>query len=91
MSSDRNPSLPPMLDISHLNEEERKIIEDVLRRHKEKEEKEQDMKRRHPIVYSSSCTMEVNDAHEDGDKVRQSEELDVQPDPEWLAQSWATL
>lgn len=36
----RRPSLPPMPDLSHLTEEERKVIEDVLRRQREEEEKE---------------------------------------------------
>ncbi|XP_052761762.1 regulating synaptic membrane exocytosis protein 1-like, partial [Mya arenaria] len=43
MSTARRPSLPPMPDLSHLKEDERKIIEDVLRRQREEEEREQDM------------------------------------------------
>ena len=43
MSATRRPSLPPMPDLSHLKEEERKIIEDVLKRQREEEEREQDM------------------------------------------------
>ncbi|CAC5396537.1 RIMS2 [Mytilus coruscus] len=39
----RRPSLPPMPDLSHLDEAERKIIEDVIRRQQEEEDKEQDM------------------------------------------------
>ncbi|XP_021377514.1 regulating synaptic membrane exocytosis protein 2-like isoform X2 [Mizuhopecten yessoensis] len=37
------PSLPPMPDLTHLTEDERKIIEDVLKRQHDEEEKEQDM------------------------------------------------
>ena len=36
----RRPSLPPLPDLSHLTQEERKVIEDVLRRQKEEEDKE---------------------------------------------------
>lgn len=43
MSTARRPSLPPMPDLSHLEEKERKHIEDVLRRQREEEEREQDM------------------------------------------------
>ncbi len=43
MSSSRRPSLPPMPDLSHLSEDERKIIEDVLKRQREEEEKEQEV------------------------------------------------
>ncbi|KAK6960514.1 regulating synaptic membrane exocytosis protein 2, partial [Biomphalaria glabrata] len=39
----RRPSLPPMPDLSHLTEEERKVIEDVLRRQREEEEKEHEV------------------------------------------------
>ncbi|KAL8572847.1 hypothetical protein ACOMHN_011096 [Nucella lapillus] len=39
----RRPSLPPMPDLSHLTEDERKVIEDVLRRQREEEEKEQEV------------------------------------------------
>ncbi|XP_067665969.1 regulating synaptic membrane exocytosis protein 2-like isoform X10 [Haliotis asinina] len=41
--SSRRPSLPPMPDLSHLSEDERKIIEDVLKRQREEEEKEQEV------------------------------------------------
>ena len=37
----RRPSLPPMPDLTHLTEEERVIIESVLNRQREEEEKEQ--------------------------------------------------
>ncbi|XP_025090828.1 regulating synaptic membrane exocytosis protein 2-like isoform X2 [Pomacea canaliculata] len=43
MSASRRPSLPPMPDLSHLTEEERKVIEDVLRRQREEEEREQEV------------------------------------------------
>ncbi|XP_041361301.1 regulating synaptic membrane exocytosis protein 2-like isoform X3 [Gigantopelta aegis] len=43
MSSSRRPSLPPMPDLSHLTEDERRVIEDVLRRQREEEEKEQEV------------------------------------------------
>eukprot|EP00106_Octopus_bimaculoides_P022282 XP_014789724.1 PREDICTED: regulating synaptic membrane exocytosis protein 1-like isoform X3 [Octopus bimaculoides] len=43
MSTNRRPSLPPMPDISHLTEDERRIIEDVLKRQREEEEREQQM------------------------------------------------
>ncbi|GFN91099.1 regulating synaptic membrane exocytosis protein 2 [Plakobranchus ocellatus] len=39
----RRPSLPPMPDLSHLTEDERKVIEDVLRRQREEEEKEHEV------------------------------------------------
>lgn len=35
----RRPSLPPLPDLSHLTEEERQIIEGVLLRQREEEEK----------------------------------------------------
>jgi hypothetical protein len=38
----RRPSLPPVPDLTHLSEEERKIIEDVLRRQRDEEDKEQE-------------------------------------------------
>jgi len=41
----RRPSLPPMPDLSHLTAEERKIIESVLLRQREEEEKEQEILR----------------------------------------------
>ncbi len=41
----RRPSLPPMPDLSHLTEEERKLIESVLQRQREEEEKEQEILR----------------------------------------------
>ena len=43
MATTRRPSLPPMPDLTHLSEEERKIIEDVLKRQRDEEEREQDM------------------------------------------------
>nr|XP_022331882.1 regulating synaptic membrane exocytosis protein 1-like isoform X3 [Crassostrea virginica] len=46
MSTSRRPSLPPMPDLSHLDEAERKQIEEVLRRQREEEEKEQEMIRK---------------------------------------------
>lgn len=39
----QRPSLPPMPDLSHLTEEERKIIESVMLRQREEDEKEQAM------------------------------------------------
>ena len=45
MSTKRRPSLPPLPDLSHLTEEERKIIESVIQRQKEEEEKEQEILR----------------------------------------------
>ncbi|ESP02663.1 hypothetical protein LOTGIDRAFT_138086, partial [Lottia gigantea] len=42
-TSSRRPSLPPMPDLNHLTEDERLVIENVLQRQKEEEEKEQDM------------------------------------------------
>jgi len=41
----RRPSLPPMPDLSHLTAEERQIIESVLLRQREEEEKEQEILR----------------------------------------------
>jgi len=41
----RQPSLPPMPDLGHLTEEERKIIESVMMRQREEEEKEQAIRR----------------------------------------------
>lgn len=43
MSTNRRPSLPPMPDLSHLTEDERRIIEDVLKRQRDEEEREQQM------------------------------------------------
>ncbi|CAH1774588.1 unnamed protein product [Owenia fusiformis] len=43
--STRRPSLPPMPDLSHLSEEERAIIEGVIQRQKEEEDKEQEILR----------------------------------------------
>lgn len=45
MSAKRRPSLPPMPDLDHLTEEERKIIESVIQRQREEEEKEQEILR----------------------------------------------
>ncbi|XP_048727867.2 regulating synaptic membrane exocytosis protein 2-like isoform X4 [Ostrea edulis] len=45
-TTSRRPSLPPMPDLSHLDEAERKQIEEVLRRQHEEEEKEQEMIRK---------------------------------------------
>ena len=45
MALARRPSLPPMPDLSHLTEEERKIIESVLQRQREEEEREQEILR----------------------------------------------
>ena len=45
MSLSRRPSLPPMPDLGHLTEEERKIIESVLQRQRAEEEKEQEILR----------------------------------------------
>ncbi|XP_050389025.1 regulating synaptic membrane exocytosis protein 2 isoform X3 [Patella vulgata] len=42
-TSSRRPSLPPMPDLNHLTEDERLVIEGVLARQREEEEKEQDM------------------------------------------------
>lgn len=42
-ASARRPSLPPMPDLSHLTAEERQIIESVMLRQREEEEKEQEM------------------------------------------------
>lgn len=39
----RRPSLPPLPDLSHLTEAERKIIESVLERQREEEEKEHEI------------------------------------------------
>ncbi|ELU13904.1 hypothetical protein CAPTEDRAFT_202548 [Capitella teleta] len=45
MSVARRPSLPPMPDLAHLTEEERSIIESVIQRQREEEEKEQEILR----------------------------------------------
>ncbi|XP_061180633.1 regulating synaptic membrane exocytosis protein 1-like isoform X4 [Saccostrea echinata] len=45
-TTSRRPSLPPMPDLSHLDEAERKQIEEVLRRQHEEEEREQEMIRK---------------------------------------------
>ena len=45
MAAVRRPSLPPMPDLAHLTEEERKIIESVIQRQKEEEEREQKLLR----------------------------------------------
>jgi regulating synaptic membrane exocytosis protein 2 len=45
VGSNRRPSLPPMPDLSHLTAEERQIIEAVLLRQREEEEKEQEILR----------------------------------------------
>lgn len=41
----RRPSLPPMPDLSHLTEDERKLIESVIQRQRDEEEREHDMLR----------------------------------------------
>ncbi|KAL5014869.1 hypothetical protein ScPMuIL_009139 [Solemya velum] len=51
--SSRRPSLPPMPDMTHLSEDERKIIEDVLRRQREEEDKEQEMIRQMQLEYET--------------------------------------
>ena len=51
MSTTRRPSLPPMPDLSHLKEEERKHIEDVLKRQRDEEDREQDMIRYEFLTY----------------------------------------
>lgn len=53
MSTARRPSLPPMPDLSHLKEEERKIIEDVLRRQREEEDREQEMIRQMQMEFDT--------------------------------------
>ncbi|BFZ11469.1 hypothetical protein BsWGS_14508 [Bradybaena similaris] len=51
--SSRRSSLPPLPDLSHLTEEERKVIEDVLRRQKEEEDKEMEIFRKMQDDFSS--------------------------------------
>ncbi|XP_060601574.1 regulating synaptic membrane exocytosis protein 1-like isoform X2 [Ruditapes philippinarum] len=53
MSATRRPSLPPMPDLSHLKEEERKIIEDVLKRQRDEEEREQEMIRQMQMEFDT--------------------------------------
>lgn len=53
----RRPSLPPMPDLSHLTEEERKIIESVINRQREEEEKEAEILRSDRAAVSSSALL----------------------------------
>ena len=43
MATKKRPSLPPLPDLSHLTEDERKIIESVILRQRQEEEKEQEI------------------------------------------------